>query len=212
MKYFTKKELSCKCCGVNKCDSYFLEKLESLRIEFGRPMKVNSCYRCLNYNKKIGGLHIENNNGSIIKVSNHVKGIAIDIQIPDSEYRAELVKVALPEEFLGRQVDKLSGGEQQRVSLARSLANQPQILLLDEPTSGLDMVSEEIFEETIKKLSFEGIKIIIVTHSLEQTKRLTNQLLFLRGGRLIEKIPTQDFFQKYNDTEIRGLFKDKEVK
>ncbi|MFX1286676.1 MAG: ATP-binding cassette domain-containing protein [Promethearchaeota archaeon] len=121
-----------------------------------------------------------------------------------------LAKVALPKEFLDRNVENLSGGEQQRVSVARSLANKPEILLLDEPTSALDIVSEEILEETINNLALDGIKIIIVTHSLEQTKRLTDQLLFLREGKFIEKTSTKEFFQKYNEKEIRGFFKKKE--
>ncbi|MFX0123963.1 MAG: phosphate ABC transporter ATP-binding protein [Candidatus Hodarchaeota archaeon] len=120
-----------------------------------------------------------------------------------------LDKVALPHEFLNRKIENLSGGEQQRVSVARSLANNPDILLLDEPTSALDIISEEILEDTLKELSEEGIKIIIVTHSLEQTKRLTDQLLFLKDGEFIEKTSTKEFFQKYNEEEIRGFFKKK---
>lgn len=120
-----------------------------------------------------------------------------------------LEKVALTHEFIDRNVENLSGGEQQRVSVARSLANNPDILLLDEPTSALDIVSEEILENTIKKLSQDGIKIIIVTHSLEQTKRLTDQLLFLKDGEFIEKTSTKEFFQKYSEEEIRGFFKKK---
>ena len=96
-----------------------------------------------------------------------------------------------------------------RVSLARSLANKPHVLLLDEPTSSLDIHSEEIIETTLKQLNREGIKIIIVTHSLEQTERLTESILFLREGKLIEKISTDSFFSKYNINEIRSFFKEK---
>ncbi|MFX0116349.1 MAG: ATP-binding cassette domain-containing protein [Candidatus Hodarchaeota archaeon] len=134
------------------------------------------------------------------------------LEYSEEELIVILAKVALPSEFLDRPIEGLSGGEQQRVSLARSLANQPQVLLLDEPTSGLDVASEEIFEQTVQELSQEGIKIIIVTHSLEQTKRLTDQLLFVKDGQLIEKIGTLEFFEKYTEDEIRGLFKDKEAK
>ncbi|MFX0184954.1 MAG: phosphate ABC transporter ATP-binding protein [Candidatus Hodarchaeota archaeon] len=118
-----------------------------------------------------------------------------------------LEKVALPKVFLDRNVVNLSGGEQQRVSVARSLANNPEILLLDEPTSSLDIVSEEILENTIRKLSQDGIKIIIVTHSLEQTNRLTDQLLFLKDGEFKEKTSTKAFFQRYDAEEIKGFFK-----
>ncbi|MBK5114631.1 MAG: ATP-binding cassette domain-containing protein [Candidatus Heimdallarchaeota archaeon] len=120
--------------------------------------------------------------------------------------------VGLETDFLERNIDGLSGGEQQRVSLARSLANNPIVLLLDEPTTALDIVSEEIIENTLKRLAAECIKIIIVTHSLEQTKRLTDQLLFLREGQLIEKTTSKDFFKRYNDEEIHSFFKKTEGK
>ncbi|MFW9903739.1 MAG: phosphate ABC transporter ATP-binding protein [Candidatus Thorarchaeota archaeon] len=131
------------------------------------------------------------------------------INLKEEDYFELLDKVALPHEFLDRTIENLSGGEQQRVSVARTLANNPDVLLLDEPTSSLDIVSEEILENTLKKLSEEGIKIIVVTHSLEQTKRLTDQLLFLKDGKFIEKTSTKEFFQKYNEEEIRGFFKKK---
>ncbi len=131
------------------------------------------------------------------------------ISLSKNDLTELLDKVALPHEFLDRDVDNLSGGEQQRVSVARSLANNPDILLLDEPTSGLDIISEEILENTLMRLSQEGIKIIIVTHSLEQTERLTDQLLFLKDGKFIEKTSTKEFFKKYNEEEIRGFFKKK---
>jgi len=107
--------------------------------------------------------------------------------------------------------NQLSGGEQQRVSLGRTLTNNPKILLLDEPTSSLDIVSEEILETSLKKLAKEQIKVIIVTHSLEQTKRLTDQLLFLKNGRLLEKIDTKTFFGIYDEKEIRQFFKTKSI-
>jgi putative ABC transport system ATP-binding protein len=135
-----------------------------------------------------------------------------DIDYIDSELVELLDTVSLEADFLERDIEGLSGGEQQRVSLARSLANQPIVLLLDEPTTALDIVSEEIIENTLKQLASEGIKIIIVTHSLEQTKRLTEQLLFLKEGLLIEKTTTKDFFKRYNDQEIHSFFKNKEGK
>ena len=122
-----------------------------------------------------------------------------------------LSRVALSPDFLDRNVENLSGGEQQRVSLGRTLTNNPKILLLDEPTSSLDIVSEEILETSLKKLAKEQIKVIIVTHSLEQTKRLTDQLLFLKNGRLLEKIDTKTFFGIYDEKEIRQFFKTKSI-
>jgi putative ABC transport system ATP-binding protein len=132
------------------------------------------------------------------------------VDYPDEKLLQLLKRVALNGDFMDRNIDGLSGGEQQRVSLARTLANDPCAILLDEPTSALDIVSEEIIENTLKQLSKEGIKIIIVTHSLEQTKRLVDELLFLKDGRLVEKTTTKEFFSTYSDEEIRTFFKQKE--
>lgn len=133
-----------------------------------------------------------------------------NIEFSDDKLLQLLKRVALDADFLDRTVDSLSGGEQQRVSLARTLANEPCAILLDEPTSALDIVSEEIIENTLQQLAKEGIKVVIVTHSLEQTKRLVDELLFLKDGQLIEKTTTKEFFSTYNDEEIRTFFKQKE--
>jgi len=133
-----------------------------------------------------------------------------NIEYSDDKLLQLLKRVALDADFLDRNIDGLSGGEQQRVSLARTLANEPCAILLDEPTSALDIVSEEIIENTLKQLAKEGIKIVVVTHSLEQTKRLVDELLFLKDGQLIEKTTTKKFFSLYNDEEIRTFFKQKE--
>lgn len=135
-----------------------------------------------------------------------------NIEYTDDALCKLLDTVGLETDFLNRNIDGLSGGEQQRVSLARSLANNPIVLLLDEPTTALDIVSEEIIENTLKRLAADNIKIIIVTHSLEQTKRLTDQLLFLKEGQLIEKTTSKDFFTRYNEQEIRSFFKHTEGK
>ncbi|MHA1974894.1 MAG: ABC transporter ATP-binding protein [Candidatus Hodarchaeales archaeon] len=129
------------------------------------------------------------------------------IKYSNDDLLSLLDRVALEPEYLNKDIDKLSGGEKQRVSLARVLANQPSVLLLDEPTSSLDIASEEILETTIINLANKEIKVIIVTHSLEQTKRLTDQLLFLKEGQLIENKTTDEFFKTYNELEIKDFFK-----
>lgn len=123
------------------------------------------------------------------------------------DFHEVLKRVALTPEFLDRRINNLSVGEQQRVSLARTLTNDPCTLLLDEPTSGLDVASEEIIEDTLHELREEGVKIIIVTHSLEQTKRLTDQVLFLKEGQLTSKTSTERFFDRNTPATIRKYFK-----
>lgn len=129
------------------------------------------------------------------------------------EIKNLLKKVDLdPSTYLHRSGSELSGGEKQRVCLARTLANSPYLLLLDEPTSSLDIVSEGIVEATLHKLVKEDkIKIIIVTHSLEQTKRLTNEVIFLKNGGIEKQTSTKEFFSNYSEGEIMELFTKEEI-
>ncbi|WP_226583019.1 ATP-binding cassette domain-containing protein [Halobacillus litoralis] len=110
----------------------------------------------------------------------------------NSEGKKLLEYVQLPSSYLERDVDQLSGGEKQRVSLARTLANSPEVLLLDEPTSALDYRTAEEIEEVLKELIEEHqLTMLMVTHNLSQARRLGDRGLFLKDGRLQEdgKIP-----------------------
>lgn len=134
------------------------------------------------------------------------------ISYKDEELQMLLEKVALDPELLNRKVSSLSVGEQQRVDLARTLANKPSTLLLDEPTSSLDVASKDLVEQTIRRLATEGIKIIIVTHSLKQTKTLTNRLLLLKAGQLKGKTKTEVFFKENDEQKIRKFFQAEDEK
>ena len=105
--------------------------------------------------------------------------------LPDSEIASLLERVGLPG-FAARNVANLSGGEQQRVSLARSLANQPEILLLDEPTSALDEQAKVGIEELIRKLLSENcLTFVLVTHDRDQARRMCHRVAFIEAGKLV---------------------------
>jgi tungstate transport system ATP-binding protein len=89
----------------------------------------------------------------------------------------------------------LSGGEKQRLALARALIIKPAVLFLDEPTSNLDPTSVETIETNLQLVSQQGTKIILVTHDLGQAKRLAGDVLFLHRGKLIEHSPATSFFE-----------------
>ena len=80
----------------------------------------------------------------------------------------------------------LSGGEQQRLALVRSLICQPELLLLDEPTANLDPASTHAVETLIHEAQSKGVTIIMVTHDLGQARRLGQDIAFLHAGRLVE--------------------------
>jgi tungstate transport system ATP-binding protein len=93
-----------------------------------------------------------------------------------------------------RPARRLSGGEQQRLALARALACNPDVLFLDEPTSSLDPFSTKVIEDIIRSISARGVKVVMSTHDLGQAKRIAGDIVLLHRGRLIENSPATEFF------------------
>jgi putative ABC transport system ATP-binding protein len=105
---------------------------------------------------------------------------------------ALLARVGLPG-YQGRDVGNLSGGEAQRVSLARTMANAPEVLLLDEPTSALDEDSARRIEELVMDIIHERrMRCIIVTHNAAQAHRIADRTMILEHGRLVAIGPTAE--------------------
>jgi len=95
----------------------------------------------------------------------------------------------------------LSGGEKQRLSLARALLSQPSILLLDEPTANLDPFSLKLIEDIILEENEKGTCIILTTHDMAQAKRLAKNIIFVNKGKVIEQTDADIFFKKPKTTQ-----------
>ena len=99
---------------------------------------------------------------------------------------------------------KLSGGETQKVALARALSFQPSLLLLDEPTANIDPATTAEIEEMLLKINREeGTTILFVTHNLAQARRVCNRLLFLDKGKLVESGDCQRILQNPAEEKTR---------
>ena len=95
----------------------------------------------------------------------------------------------------------LSGGEQQRLALARAWALGPEVLFLDEPTANLDPNATRDIESIISAIHASGTKIIMTTHSLGQARRLGDEILFLSDGQLVERASVEIFFKQPQSAE-----------
>jgi putative ABC transport system ATP-binding protein len=110
------------------------------------------------------------------------------VAAPDGDegrFGEALERAALPASFLDRLADELSGGEQQRVCLARSMVVEPEVLLMDEPTSSLDPEATELLERAIVDLVAAGLRVLWVTHDAGQADRLAERRLVVEAGRIV---------------------------
>ena len=107
-------------------------------------------------------------------------------------------------DLAGQPARLLSGGEQQRLALARALAIEPEVLFLDEPTASLDPASTLAIEEIVRAASRRGTKILFVTHDIGQAKRQADDVVFLHKGRLAEHQPAARFFSNPTSEAARA--------
>ncbi len=112
--------------------------------------------------------------------------------------------VGLPD--LGpRPARRLSGGEQQRLAIARALARDPDILFLDEPTASLDPASTKATEDIIANIAARGIKIVMSTHDLGEARRLGGEIVLMHRGHIVEQAQVQDFFNSPKTQAARAF-------
>ncbi len=116
--------------------------------------------------------------------------------------REELARMRIGEQA-EKYPDELSGGQKQRVAIARALCMQPRIMLFDEPTSALDpeMVGEVL--DAMVSLADEGMTMICVTHEMGFARRVSDRIVFMAEGRIIEQGPPDSFFDAPREPETR---------
>lgn len=112
--------------------------------------------------------------------------------------RAQITDDVLNRTGLARFANKparlLSGGEQQKLALARAWALKPEMLFLDEPTASLDPAATHAVETIVQTMHDEGTQIVMTTHDLGQAKRIADDVMFVHKGHLLEKTPAAQFF------------------
>lgn len=155
-------------------------------LVFQTPMPFPfSVYKNLTYAPKYYGTHSKKVLDDIVREKLEMVGLY-------DEIKNDLHKSAL----------KFSGGQQQRICIARALTAEPDVLLLDEPCSALDIRSTSVIEETLFKLKGK-YTIIIVTHNISQARRISDRVMFLKDGILVEEGPAAQIFNEPREKETR---------
>ena len=142
-------------------------------------------------------------------LANVTYGLALaGVPRAESERRAHDVLAAVGlDNVEGRPARVLSGGEQQRLALARAWALEPEVLFLDEPTASLDPSAAREVEAIVQAIHEAGTKIVMSTHNLGQARRIADEILFLHAGRLVERAPVERFFAQPASPEAFAFIK-----
>jgi tungstate transport system ATP-binding protein len=133
--------------------------------------------------------------------------VAYALPSRDDARVAELLRQVGLEHLHDRPARRLSGGEQQRLALARALARDPEILFLDEPTASLDPAAAKAVEDIIAAVAASGVKIVMATHELGLARRLAGDIVFLVRGRLVERADAPAFFNSPATREANAFLR-----
>jgi len=128
--------------------------------------------------------------------------------VPQSEQHQRLntaLQSAGLSHLANRPAKKLSGGEQQRLALARAWAFRPQVMFLDEPAAHLDPGAARQIEEMLQQIQQSGTRIIMVTHDLGQARRIAKRVVFMYRGRVLENRSAEHFFHSPHSEEARAF-------
>lgn len=139
-------------------------------------------------------------------LQNVTEGLIIARKMPKAQAikigKQVLDKVGLTDRY-GYYPNQLSGGQQQRVAIARALATQPEIIYFDEPTSALD---PELTDEVLcvmRQLADEGMTMLVVTHEMSFAKTVSNKVIFMEKGVIVESGDSKEFFAHPNETRTK---------
>ena len=115
---------------------------------------------------------------------------------------AELLEFVQLTDRADDRVDPLSGGQKRRVSIARSLISEPELLLLDEPTSGLDPQARHLLWDRLHQLKERGATLVLTTHYMDEAEQLCDRLVIMDRGRIVAEGSPRDLISHYSTREV----------
>jgi lipooligosaccharide transport system ATP-binding protein len=128
--------------------------------------------------------------------------------LPRAEIRkraAELLEFVQLSDRRDSRVDPLSGGMKRRLTIARALINQPEVLLLDEPTTGLDPQARHMLWERLYRLKQTGVTLVLTTHYMDEAEQLCDRLVIMDGGRIVAEGSPRELVAAHATREVVEL-------
>ncbi|MDQ1480715.1 MAG: lipooligosaccharide transport system ATP-binding protein, partial [Actinomycetota bacterium] len=128
--------------------------------------------------------------------------------LPRAEIRrraAELLEFVQLSDRRDSRVDPLSGGMKRRLTIARALINQPEVMLLDEPTTGLDPQARHMLWERLYRLKQTGVTLVLTTHYMDEAEQLCDRLVIMDGGRIVAEGSPRQLIQQHATREVVEL-------
>ncbi|HEV2633783.1 MAG TPA: ABC transporter ATP-binding protein [Actinocrinis sp.] len=121
------------------------------------------------------------------------------------ERTGKLLEFAQLGDKAGQRVEALSGGMRRRLTIARALINEPELVLLDEPTTGLDPQARHVLWERLFRLKREGVTLILTTHYMDEAEQLCDRLVVMDGGRIVGQGTPRDLIERHCTREVLEL-------
>jgi lipooligosaccharide transport system ATP-binding protein len=118
---------------------------------------------------------------------------------------AELLDFVQLSERAGSKVEPLSGGMKRRLTIARALVNEPDIVLLDEPTTGLDPQARHLVWERLFRLKRQGVTLVLTTHYMDEAEQLCDRLVVMDGGRIVAEGSPRELIERHSTREVVEL-------
>lgn len=168
----------------------------------GKPFSVSSGIK-LGYLPEERGLYKKETVIDVMTYFGQLKGLAKDDAKAQSE--AYLNRVKLIDKATTR-IDKLSGGQQQKIQLGITILGNPELLILDEPTKGFDPVNRKLLMDIVEEHRKSGATIIFVTHQMEEVERLCNRIILLKDGSASAYGTISDVKKKFNNASLDDIF------
>ncbi len=133
-------------------------------------------------------------------------GRFFDLPRAEAKRRAsELLEFAQLADRANSIVENLSGGMKRRLSIARSLINEPELLLLDEPTTGLDPQARHVLWDRLYRLKQQGVTLVLTTHYMDEAEQLCDRLVVMDQGRIVAEGSPRDLITRYSTREVLEL-------